>query len=383
MIKRSGGSVFRAAVCWTSLAACSLAHGADPNIIAPDKSSAAEAALSRDAATVDIPPLVLPFSSFASPQAKAAFVEARKWLQRYAAEETPNIAEQRQRFVDDFQPALERVKALYPTKSTATRIAGVYTDVITPKDGIAAKNRNRVLINLHGGGFTMGARIGGALESMPVASLEKIEVVTIDYREGPEYKFPAATEDVVAVYKELLKSHKPQNIGVYGCSAGGLLTAEVTAWIEKQTLPMPGAIGIFCASAAGWSGGDSGFLSDPLIGLQFSADTLAPPHPQVSNAVYFSDADFNDPMVMPIRSTAILERFPPTLIVTSTRDIALSSAVYTHTQLTKLGVDAELHVWEGLRHGFFTSEPDLPESKEVWNVVASFFDKHLGHQGQR
>lgn len=360
---------------WVGLAVCGVSHGADPNGAAPAPTAGAD----RDG-TVYLPSMALPFSSFASPQAKQAFLEAQKYAQKYTSLQTTNIAEQRQRFIEDLQPALTRVKTLYPARSAPTAMAGVYTDVITPQEGIAPKNKHRVLINVHGGGFIMGARTEGALESMPVASLGRIEVVTVDYREAPEYKFPAASEDVVAVYKELLKSYQPRNIGIYGCSAGGLLTAEVTAWIEKEHLPPPGAIGIFCASASGWSGGDSGSLALPLTGLKNSPDALAPPHPEVSNASYFSDADLNDPMVLPIRSTAVLEKFPPTLIITSTRDVALSSAVYTHTQLTKLGVDAELHVWEGLRHSFFTSDPDLPESKEVWSVVVHFFDTHLGQQ---
>jgi acetyl esterase/lipase len=183
---------------------------------------------------------------------------------------------------------------------------------------------------------------------------------------------------VAAVYKELLKSYKPRNIGIYGCSAGGVLTAEATAWIEKEKLPAPGAIGIFCASAAGWTGGDSASVAPLLSGVMPAREDLAPPHPSVSNVAYFRDADANDPLVEPIHSPAMLAKFPPTLIITSTRDVALSSAVYTHTQLAKLGVDAELHVWEGLVHGFFTTEPDLPETREAWDVVTKFFDKRLG-----
>jgi epsilon-lactone hydrolase len=169
----------------------------------------------------------------------------------------------------------------------------------------------------------------------------------VDYRQGPEYKFPAASQDVTAVYKELLKTYKPQNIGIYGCSAGGVLTAQAVAWIAKENLPAPGAVGIFCASAAGWSGGDSGYVALPLDGVMPSREDIGPPHPSVSNAAYFSEADFTDPMVEPIRSKAVLAKFPPMLIVTSTRDLAMSPAVHTHAQLVKLGVDAELHVWEG------------------------------------
>ncbi len=55
----------------------------------------------------------------------------------------------------------------------------------------------------------------------------------------------------------------------------------------------------------------------------------------------------------------------------------MSGALYTDAQLTKLGVDSELHVWEGLFHGFFY-DADIPESKDVFNVIAKFFDTHLG-----
>jgi len=72
-----------------------------------------------------------------------------------------------------------------------------------------------------------------------------------------------------------------------------------------------------------------------------------------------------------------MAKFPPSLLVATTRDVALSSVVVTHSQLVRLGVDAELHVWEGLGHTFYT-DPDLPESREVHDVVIGFFDRHLG-----
>jgi acetyl esterase/lipase len=72
-----------------------------------------------------------------------------------------------------------------------------------------------------------------------------------------------------------------------------------------------------------------------------------------------------------------MSKFPPTLLITATRDIALSSTVYTHSVLVEHGVDAQLHVWEGLGHVFFNS-PDLPESHQAYSVIAKFFDAHLG-----
>jgi epsilon-lactone hydrolase len=341
---------------------------------------AGEVTVDADTA-VHLPPMTVPYSTFASAEAKASFLELERFEKEYARlrPETLNIADERRIADEHFRPALERAKMLYPVESVANAIAGVYTDVITSKQGIADRNKNRVLINLHGGGFVVGARIMGALESLPVASLGKIKVVTIDYRLGPENKFPAWSEDVAAVYKKLLKEYKPQNIGIYGCSAGGVLTAEAMAWIEKEQLPSPGAIGIFCASADGWSEGDSGSLAVPLMGISPPRQPLATRrHSYVNDVAYLSDADVNDPLVFPIRSTAVLAKFSPTLIVTSTRDDALSSAQYTHSQLVKLGFDAELHVWEGMVHGFFTTDPHLPETREALDVITKFFGKHLG-----
>src|SRR3546814_8220851 len=61
---------------------------------------------------------------------------------------------------------------------------------------------------------------------------------------------------------------------------------------------------------------------------------------------YFNGTSPVDPLVFPARSLALLAKFPPTLLVTATRDFALSSTVYTHSRLVAQGVDAELHAWE-------------------------------------
>ena len=162
---------------------------------------------------------------------------------------------------------LKPIRERYPVNVEHKTIAGIYTDIVTPKDGVAAKNRNRVLLNVHGGGFVSGARTAALVESIPVASVEKIKVITIDYRMGPEYKFPAASEDVAAVYKEILKEYSPQHIGLYGCSAGGMLAAMSIAWFHKNHLPNPSAIGVLCASIGDLGGGDASFITGPLNGF--------------------------------------------------------------------------------------------------------------------
>ena len=136
----------------------------------------------------------------------------------------------------------DATRALYPVNIEFSTIAGVPVSVVTPLV-IPANKANRVLINLHGGGFTSDS--GSLTESIPIANLTQTKVVSVIYRLAPEHPFPAPVEDVVAVYKELTKTYEPQNIAIYGSSAGAVLTPEVAVKIKQLGLPLPGALGIF------------------------------------------------------------------------------------------------------------------------------------------
>ncbi len=64
-------------------------------------------------------------------------------------------------------------------------------------------------------------------QAVPIATHGKINVVAMLYRVAPEQPFPAAVDDSVAVYEDLLKTYKPNHIVIYGTSAGAILTTEV------------------------------------------------------------------------------------------------------------------------------------------------------------
>jgi epsilon-lactone hydrolase len=340
-----------------------------------------------DDGTVHIPAFAVPLSRYMSEQAKRQFVE--EVLHPPALDSGPNvpIAKMRAQADDYYRPLVERAEALYPVSIREEQIGGVRTQIITPKNGVSARNLERVLINLHGGGFIVGGGLGGLAESIPVSGVGKFKVISVDYREAPEYRFPAASEDVTSVYTELLKQYRPENIGIYGCSAGGILTAMAAAWFQKERLPTPGAIGIVSAGAFGsfygppaepntW-GGDSRFTGSPLIG-----GAPLPPNGVTSEKMpdalqYVGNTDLNDPLVSPALSPPLLANFPPTLLITGTRAYDMSAAVQTQRELTKSGVEADLHLWDGLGHCFLL-DVNLPESLEAYSVIAKFFDSHLG-----
>ncbi len=320
--------------------------------------------------TLTMPSYPVPYSSFASPEARKQFQIMLE--QGRHAPGIASLAASRAYYDKINTDRTQRMEKLYPVKIHAQTIGGVPTDVVEPAQGIAAWQLHRVLINLHGGAFLWGARSGGLVEAIPLASLGRIRVVTVDYRQGPEHVFPAASEDVEAVYRALLKNYPAKNIGIYGCSAGGVLTAEATARIIALKLPTPGAIGTFCGSITPMEG-DSTFVSGVLSG------DAPPGRPlQLTDLPYFRGARTTDPMVFPAQSPALLAKFPPTLLITGTRDFTLSAEVHSQALLSAAGVDAELHVWDGMWHSFF-SDPEMPESRQAYAVMLGFFDRRLGH----
>jgi acetyl esterase/lipase len=98
-----------------------------------------------------------------------------------------------------YQPLIARYRARYKVTIEPKTIAGVPVEIISPIEGVSGPNRNCVLINLHGGSFMYGARWGGEVESIPIAAIGKVKIVSVNYRMAPEYQFPAASEDIAAV----------------------------------------------------------------------------------------------------------------------------------------------------------------------------------------
>src|SRR5579859_6767912 len=297
--------------------------------------------------------------------------EAQKVLARVVSDAAvPETLEQRRTATDKWQAgAGDAAKKLYPVNIASDTIAGVPVRVITPLT-VAPENLDRVLINLHGGGFNSDS--GSLSETIPIANLTGIKVIAVLYRLAPEHPFPAGLDDAIAVYKELLKTYKPAHIAIYGTSAGAILTAEVTAKLKQLNLPLPGATGIFSGMGDFSQPGDS----IALFALDGLSGHLEPPKRDAHSEYVPASLDLKDPVLSPLY--ADLTGFPPTLFVTSGRDLLLSGTTLLHRAYLRAGVDAQLVVFEALPHAFWNN-PTLPESKEADRLMAQFLDRHLGN----
>lgn len=317
---------------------------------------------------VDLGRIKLPVPDSVSPEARV-FLSSNPWGDVPDKDEHVPMWLTREATAEAFRMLDQFALSIWPCDIEETAIAGVRCHRVR-KQGAPEALKSKVMINLHGGGFVIGS---GALgEAIPIASETGIEVIAVDYRLAPEHPYPAAVDDVIAVYRELLNSHAPQDMVIYGTSAGGFLTAMTVMRLRKEGLPLPACCGVFTGGGDVSQLGDtfnyltlSGFYG--LVGLPLS-------DPICERRVFLGDADTNDPLVAPIKGD--LSDFPPTLLVSGTRDAVLSASALFHRALRRAGRDAELYVYEAMPHAHWYNF-QLPEAREAIEVMARFFEKHL------
>ncbi len=242
------------------------------------------------------------------------------------------------------------------------KIGGVSVAVLVPKN-ISDKNQGKAAMYIHGGGFALGNPDDAY--AMRLAALLRIPVYGVKYRLAPEHPFPAALDDCLAVYAGLIESHGPDNVVVFGGSAGGNLALAMLIKANAEGLSMPAALGLSSPAADLTRTGDSPFANqgrDPVLQWDNLMEYFA--------LAYARENNPKDPLLSPVYAN-YWPGFPRTLIMTGTRDLFLSSSVRLARAMRQAGVDAKLWVWENMFHGFELI-PDLPEGQEAREKMAAF-----------
>ncbi|WP_398482401.1 alpha/beta hydrolase [Tardiphaga sp.] len=262
---------------------------------------------------------------------------------------------------------MERLKV----KVEKTTIDGVRAFIVTPET-IAPENANRVFIHVHGGCYVLNPGEAALPEALFMAGFARAKVIAVDYRMPPEAYFPAALDDGMTVYKSVIKSTSPKNVAVFGSSAGGALTLEMMLKAKQDGLPLPGAIAPGTPMSDVTKVGDTFVTNAMLDNVLVSPDGFC----DAGTKVYAAGHDFKDPLLSPVYGD--MSNFPPTILTSGTRDLLLSNTVRVHRKLRQAGVEAALQVFEGQSHAQYYRDDTAPESKEAFEEISRFFDKHLG-----
>ncbi|MCU6455546.1 alpha/beta hydrolase [Sphingomonas sp. A2-49] len=272
------------------------------------------------------------------------------------------IAEQRTMAEAMTRPLADARIARFGVTLADATMHGVPVKTVAPPQG-GAHAGSGLLINLHGGGFVVDA--GSLAESVPIAALSGVPVVTVQYRLAPEHPFPAPVDDALAVYRAALERYPPGRIAVFGTSAGAILTAQLLARLKHEGLPMPAAAGIFSGTADLARAGDIEGYLPPLPGGRTLADAAR---------AFAPGQDPRDPLFSPLFGD--LADFPPMLLMTSTRDQLLSQTVMFHLALRAAGIAADLIVHEAMPHAFWALM-DCHESDVALRQQAAFLRRAL------
>lgn len=249
---------------------------------------------------------------------------------------------------------------------------GVSVQWVTPR----VVGGPEIVLYVFGGGFVCGSPEDDLSISARLAHFLGRRVCAPRYRLAPEHPFPAARDDVMAVYRAL--SVEASGLLVVGESAGGNLALGLVLDVLATDLLKPVAVALF----------------SPWIDLTHSGDshtTLKGADPTLDEEHFLKPAGLvyagDHPLVSPAISPLFAElpahgMFPPTAISTGTRDLLLSDSVRLAAKLRACGASVDLQVAEGLWH-VFEWQPQLPESLKSIQEIAAFLGRHLsGTTGQ-
>jgi acetyl esterase/lipase len=257
----------------------------------------------------------------------------------------------------------------HPVSVERKTMAGVPVALVTPAQH-SPHAAGRLLINVHSGAFIRGKE--SITEAIQIAHRTGLPVLAIDYRLAPEHPYPAAVDDTISVYRELLKTYQPSHLALFGSSAGAVLTAQASVRARQLGLPLPAALGFFSGTADFSRPGET----EAFFSMGGLAPFVAPVAVQAQ--AYLADNSLTDPVMSPL--FADLEGFPPTLLMTGTRDFFLSSTANFHRALLRAGVPAKLVVFDAMPHEHWT-QPGLPETGEALDLQARFLAEHVGAGG--
>ena len=280
------------------------------------------------------------------------------WRIRQSKSEQAGLTES-QSIVEQYQPTL-----------VSRKLGDVPVLDIQPRDW---QDDGRTLVYTHGGCYaTLSAR-SSLRGSVPIATVTRTRVISVDYTLAPFAKWDEITDQVVSVVEALLANgYHMENIVLYGDSAGGGLAAGAVLKLRDRGIGMPAALFLWSPWSDVTGTGDT-YASladfDPLLVYSGQLDKCA--------AAYADPSAQRNPYVSPVYGD-FDQGFPPTLIQAGTRELFLSDAVRFYRALDQARVPVVLDVYEGMPHTFQVVGSNSPEAQAAFARVKRFLSDQEG-----
>ncbi|MFC4605675.1 alpha/beta hydrolase [Rhodococcus kronopolitis] len=242
-------------------------------------------------------------------------------------------------------------------------LAGRRAELVT----VGATERNRAVLYLHGGGFTLGSLATHRSLAAHLSRESGAAVYVLDYRRAPEDPHPAALDDATEAYLELLSEHgyDPDRVAVAGDSAGGGLSlATARALVDRHGV-RPAALGLI----APWvnpGARDAPRERDLVVNAAWSV---------AASTAYLGDGSVTDPGYAPLLGD--LAGLPPTMVHVGTTELLHPQAVELVEKLRAAGVRVEFTEYRDLWHVAHLQASVLREADEAVRELGGFLRSEL------
>ena len=233
---------------------------------------------------------------------------------------------------------------------------------IAPETG---EGPGRTLLYLHGGGYFFCTPQTHRPITGTLAGLAETRVLALDYRLAPEHRFPAAVEDAVAAYRQLLaEGTPPGSIVIGGDSAGGGLSLATLLSLRDAGDPLPAGAILF-SPWTDLAGTGETLVSNDKSDALFHGDGL-----KKAAVYYLGDTPGTNPLASPLY--ADLAGLPPLFVQASDVEVLLSDSTRLVEKARAAGVTVEFEIWHGLPHVWQIFTPFLPEARAALAKTADF-----------
>ena len=230
------------------------------------------------------------------------------------------------------------------------------------------------IVYYHGGGHVIGSLDTHDLVARNLSAGVGALVASVDYRMGPEHKFPAAVEDSFSALQWVHANAQeigadPGRIGVHGDSAGANLAAVVALLaraaggprLRLQSLVYPVADldlagGSYEKYAQGY-----GLLTREAMGW-------------FRNHYLRSPRDAEDWRASPIKA-ASFAGVAPAIVITAECDVLHDDGERYAAALRGAGVPVEYKEYPGMIHGFFGMMPAVDDAMNAQRAVWAAFNR--------
>ena len=235
--------------------------------------------------------------------------------------------------------------------------------------GVAADTPLPALVFFHGGGWVIGDLDTHDVLCRQLANQSGCAVVAVDYRLGPEHRFPAAVDDALAATSWVHGNAAalqvdPSRIAVGGDSAGGNLAA-VVALAARDAADLPIAFQLLVYPATDQRRGWPSHTTNGQ-GYLLTKDSMDYYHDH-----YLVDARHD----LDWRASPLLHsdhaKLPPALVLTAGYDPLRDEGMQYAHKLSEAGSRATLVNFERQLHGFITMGRVIDEANAAVEICAA------------